>query len=156
LPPTVYVLIGVQGSGKSTWARANAARLGAEIVASDAIRNELEAGGVPAEGQGDRVFGLLEARVAHLVDQGCSVIADATHVRRSWRANLVALIRQRGARLVAIWFDLPLAVCLERNASKPGGGWGDRTVPAAVVRELWKGLEPPGRDEFDEIVKLGV
>ena len=44
----LYVLIGIQGAGKSTWAKANAGRLQAAIVASDDIRNELEAGGIDA------------------------------------------------------------------------------------------------------------
>jgi protein phosphatase len=156
LPSTVYVLIGVQGSGKSSWARANAGRLAAEVVASDEIRNELEAAGIPAAGEGDRVFAILEARVARLVGQGTNAIADATHVHRRWRSKLVAQSRRQGARLVAVWFDLPLSVCLARNAAKPGGGWGDRRVPAEVVTDLWNGLEPPGADEFDEIVKIGV
>ena len=48
-PHTAYVLIGAQGSGKSTWACANAERLGAVVVASDDIRNELEARGLYRE-----------------------------------------------------------------------------------------------------------
>ena len=52
LRPVLYVLIGIQASGKSTWARANAAGLQAEVVASDEIRNELEAQGVKARARG--------------------------------------------------------------------------------------------------------
>ena len=73
----LYVLMGIQASGKSTWARENAARLGAEIVASDEIRNELDAAGVDAEHEGDRVFVICEARVTHWLDAGRTVIADA-------------------------------------------------------------------------------
>ena len=74
----LYVLIGIQASGKSTWARANAGALQAEVVASDEIRNELEAEGLEAEHEGDRVFSIFEARVARLLDNGRNVIADAT------------------------------------------------------------------------------
>jgi predicted kinase len=152
----LYVLIGVQGSGKSTWARANAGRLGAEVVASDEVRNELEAAGVPAAGEGDRVFATLEARVGEHLARGCNVIADATHVKRRWREQVVALAREHGARRVAVWFDLPLEVCLERNARKPGGEWGDRPAPEEVVRALWWGLEAPGGEEFEEVVRVGA
>src|SRR5205814_5331265 len=84
LRPVLYVLVGIQSSGKSTWARANAGSLQAEVVASDEIRNELEAEGLEATHEGDRVFAIFEARVARLLDAGHSVIADATHARRAW------------------------------------------------------------------------
>src|SRR3970282_1675261 len=54
--PTVYFLVGIQGSGKTTWARANAERLEAIILASDDVRNELEAQGMNATGKGALVF----------------------------------------------------------------------------------------------------
>jgi predicted kinase len=151
----LYVLIGIQASGKTTWAKANAGQLEAVVVASDDIRNELEAEGIDATDQGDRVFAILEARVARLLDAGRPVITDATHARRAWRANVLALARQRGARTVAVWFQASLATCLARNARKPGGPlWGDRIVPEAVLRDMWRRFEPPRADEFDEIWKI--
>jgi predicted kinase len=92
--------------------------------------------------------------VAAALDAGRSVIADATHVRRDWRRKPLALARQRGAKRVAVWFDLPLEVCLARNAAKPGGGWGAHPVPLEVLTGMWRGLEPPGADEFDEVMKI--
>jgi predicted kinase len=153
---SVYVLIGLQGSGKSTWARANARRLNARLVASDEIRNELEAVGIPAADQGDRVFAVLAERVAQHLDAGRNVIVDATHIRRAWRQAVLALARERGARRVAVWFDLPLEAALTGNARKPGGGWGDRPVPVEVVTDLSREFEPPGDDEFDEVIRIGA
>jgi predicted kinase len=154
LPITLFVLIGVQGAGKSTWARANAARLGAVIVASDDIRNELEAAGVDATDRSDDVFDLLEERVARLLDEGTSVLVDATHARRDWRKNILAVACERGARRVAIWFDVPLEAALARNARRPGGRWGERPVPEPFLLDVWQGFEPPGEGEFDEVVRL--
>jgi predicted kinase len=148
----LYVLVGIQASGKSTWASANAARLQAVVVASDEIRNELEAAGLPAEREGDQVFAIFEARVAQWLDAGRNVIADATHARRVWRANVLALARQRGARRVAVWFHVPLEVSRARNVHKPGGTrWGDRVIADEVLLDMWQHLDPPGADEFDEI-----
>jgi hypothetical protein len=53
---------------------------------------------------------------------------------------------------VAVWFDVPLEVSLARNAQRPGGAWGDRPVDEGFIRQLWHATEPPGTDEFDEIV----
>ena len=151
----LYVLIGIQGAGKSTWAKANAGRLQAAIVASDDIRNELEARGIDATDQGDRVFSIFEARVARLLYERRNVIADATHARRAWRANLLAIARQRGVRVVAVWIKVPLATSRARNARKPGGTqWGDRIVPEEVLVDMWRRFEPPALEEFDEIWKI--
>lgn len=152
MPPELYVLIGVQGAGKTTWAAANADRLRAEVVASDAIRNELEAEGHPAEGRSDLVFEVLAERVGGCLGAGHNVIADATHVRRAWRAATLAAARAQHARLIAVWFDVPLEVSLARNAQRPGGPWGSRAVDEDLIRQLWHALEPPDLDEFDEIV----
>ena len=152
---TLYVLVGIQASGKSTWASANATRLEAEVVASDEIRNELEAAGIAAEHAGDQVFAIFEVRVAHWLDAGRNVIADATHARRVWRANVLALARQRGVRSVAVWFQVPLDVSRARNVHKPGGArWGDRVIEDGVLVDMWQHLDPPGLDEFDEIWKI--
>ena len=156
LPITLFVLIGVQGSGKSTWARANAERLNAVVVASDEIRNELEAAGMDAMGLSDHVFAILENRVDKLLKQGRSVLVDATHARRAWRANVLAIARRRRARRVAIWFDLPLEVVRERNLSKTGGDWGNRVIPEDLLLDYWSQFEPPGADEFDEVRKVPV
>ncbi len=154
MPSRLYLLIGVQGAGKSTWAAANAARLSAEVVASDAIRNELEAAGHPAAGHSDEVFVELAQRVGGCLAAGTNVIADATHVRRAWRTATLAAARAQHARLIAVWFDVPLAVSLARNAQRPGGPWGERPVDEGMIRQLWRELEPPTLDEFDEIVTV--
>ena len=147
-------MIGVQGSGKSTWARENAERLGAAVIASDEIRNELEALGIDATDEGDRVFAEVEARMDALLAQGRDVMVDATHALKAWRAKETAIARRRGARLVAIWFDVPLEASLAHNAARPGGGWGDRVVPADVIRGWHAAFEPPTAGEFDEIIRL--
>ena len=83
------------------------------------------------------MFAIFEARVARLLDDGRNVIADATHARRAWRANVLALARQRAVPVVAVWFQVPLATALARNALKPGGTeWGDRIEPAEVLVDM--------------------
>jgi protein phosphatase len=150
--PTAYFLLGAQGAGKTTWATAHAAQLSAVILASDDIRNELEALGTDATSENERVFALLEARLGVLLAQGKNVLVDATHARRSWREKEVAIARAHGAQTVAIWFDVSLAVCLQRNARKPGTQrWGERIVSPEFLRAVYLSLEPPTRAEFDEI-----
>ncbi len=155
--PTVYFLIGVQGSGKSTWACANADRLGAVILASDEVRNELEAQGIDATDQGDQVFAMVEERLGQWVDERQNVIVDATHARIKWREKEVAIARQHGAKVIAVWFVVPLAVCLARNRQKPGGPrWGERVVPEEFLRGVARGFEKPTVGEFDEVWRVST
>jgi len=155
--PTVYFLVGVQGSGKSTWARANAGLLEAVVLASDEVRNELEAQGIDATDQGDQVFEIVEARLKQLVREGKNVVVDATHARIRWREKEVAIARQGGARTIAVWFDVPLDVCLARNDQKPGGRlWGERVVPRNVLLGVAEGFEKPMVGEFDDVWRLAA
>lgn len=154
-PPTVYVLIGAQGAGKSTWARANVDRLEAVLLASDEIRNEIVESGQGSPTNGDLVFSRLEDRLRDLLAEGRNVVVDATHALRAWRQREIAVARAAGARVVAVWFDVPLAAALARNRMKPDTeNWGERIVPDPVVRDIHRRLEPPGRDEFDETWRL--
>ena len=147
---TLYVLIGAPGSGKSTWALQNASRLGAVVVGSDRVRNELRASGEnPLDG--DAVFAEVERRARDRLTAGQSVVLDATHYRRRYRTYAIDLGRDLSARRVAIWFNLPLEDCLRRNAERSGQAFGSDVVPSRVVREIYEHLQPPDLDEFDEI-----
>lgn len=150
---TLYILIGAPGSGKSTWARENAARFGAAVVGSDDVRNDFHANGQnPLDG--DAVFAEVERRARHLLCAGRSVILDATHYRRRYRTYALGVARDLGARRVAIWFDVPLAECLNRNARRLGTAFGGEPVPSQVIRDIFEHLQPPRPDEFDEIVRM--
>ena len=150
---TVYVLIGAPGSGKSTWARENAARFGAVVVGSDDVRNDFHANGQnPLDG--DAVFAEVERRARDVLRAGRCVILDATHYRRRYRTYAVDVARDLGARRVALWFDVPLAECLRRNAHRSVMAFGGEPVPSQVVRDIFGQLEPPRPDEFDEIVRI--
>lgn len=154
--PTVYLLLGVQGSGKSAWAKANAGRLSAAVLSSDAIRNELEAQGRETDAEnGDKVFAILNERLEQLLKESRNVISDATHAKRAWRNDEIAIARRLGAKVVAVWFDVPLTVCRYRNGARPrAGAWGDRYVPDGFLREVARTFEPPGPGEFDEVWRV--
>ncbi|HLF29036.1 MAG TPA: ATP-binding protein [Anaerolineae bacterium] len=150
---TLYVLIGVPGSGKSSWAQRNAERLAAIIVGSDQVRNDFrQSGRNPLDG--DAVFAEVERRTREQLAAGQNVILDATHYLRRYRTYAVNLGQALGARRVALWFDVPLADCLRRNADRSDLAFGDEIVPERIVREMFQQLQLPQPDEFDEIRRL--
>lgn len=125
------------------------------MLSSDDIRNEMVELGQAAEVEnGDAVFAIFNRRLAEWVCADQNVISDATHVRRAWRQNEIAIARASGAKVVGVWLDVPLEVCLQRNVLRPGGAWGQRVVAEDFVRELAESFEPPLVGEFDEVWKV--
>jgi predicted kinase len=152
---TAYLLLGVQGAGKSTWAAANAGRLQAVVLASDTVRNQLAGAGQAVDAyNSDPVFAIFNERLREYLQTGRNVISDATHARRVWRRDEIMIGRSVGAHLVGVWFDLPLAVCLQRNAQRRGEAWGNQAVPEEYLRQVAAQFEPPAGDEFDEVWRV--
>ena len=73
-------------------------------------------------------FRVLHAIARERLKLGRLVVVDATSVRPVSRKPLVALARKHRRPSVAIAFDLPLELCLERNRGRAG-----RIVPDAVI-----------------------
>lgn len=151
--PTLYVLIGLPGSGKSTWSRDNAARLDAVVVGSDEVRRDFHACGQNPL-NGDQVFAEVERRAREQLQADRSVVLDATHYLRRYRRYAIDLARQLQVWCVALWFDAPLAEVLRRNEWRTGDQFGEQRVPDHIIREMAAHFEPPGRDEFDRVVRI--
>jgi protein phosphatase len=150
---TLYVLSGLPGAGKSTWARDNARRLQAAVVCSDDVRRDFEVDGRDPS-DGDAVFAEVQRRARRLLEGDRSVIVDATHFQRKYRTYLGQLGIGIEVHRVAIWFDVPLEICLQRNAGRNGFTFGDRRMTDDFVRGLADAFEPPALDEFDEIIRV--
>lgn len=124
--PALVLLAGPTGAGKSTFARAHFAPT--EVVSSDRCR------ALVADDENDQSATAAAFRVVHLIAElrlarRRLTVIDATNVEAAWRQPLLALARARGLPCVAIVFDLPLEVCLERARTRT-----DRRLAPAVVR----------------------
>ena len=124
--PSLVVLIGAAGVGKSTFAarhfRAD------EILSSDRYR-EIVSGDEADQAATRIAFRLLHRDLRARLAAGRLTVVDATSVEASARRGLLALARAAGVPAVAIVLDLPLETILARNAARRS-----RTVDEDVVR----------------------
>jgi protein phosphatase len=125
----LVLLIGAAGSGKSTFARKHFA--GTEVISSDALRATVSDDEADQSASGD-AFELLRLITAKRLRRGKLTVIDATNVQKAARRSLLALAAQNSSPATAIVFNLPLAICLERNESRPGR----RVSPEVVENQV--------------------
>lgn len=145
--PSLVVLIGPSGSGKSSFARQHFAAT--EVISSDFCR------GLVADDENDQAattdaFAVLHFIAGRRLAQPRFTVIDATNVQREARRGLVELAKQHDLFPVAIVLDIPEAVCQQRNRSRP-----DRSFGAHVVRQqraqLHKSLKGLQREGFRRV-----
>lgn len=159
-PPTpvpLIFLIGLPGSGKSTWVQQFSRRHpGYGWVSTDQIRADLY-GDEAVQGDWRAVWGRVQQQWQQGIDairagQLQGVIYDATNARRRNRRDAIATARHLGfTQITAYWFDVPLAVCLARNRLR------SRHVPDEVICRMHRqlmGAPPSLAEDLDGLVRL--
>ena len=122
---SLVLLVGVTGSGKSTFARAHFKPT--EVISSDFCR------GLVADDQNDQsatpaAFEVLRFIVGQRLKAGRLTVVDATNVQPEARRDLVLLAREYDVLPVAIVLDLPERLCAERNAQRPDRDFGPHVI----------------------------
>jgi len=147
------VAIGLPGSGKSTYF----ARNGIVPLSSDLIR-ELLYDRAADQRHPEWVFALLRDLLRHRLAAGAqTTYIDATNLTRYFRRPFLQIAREFGCAAEALYFDVPLDVCLERNRKREdvlaGPARKARVVPEGVLRRMARRVEPPTQEEgFSRIV----
>ena len=143
----VVLAIGMPGSGKTTWF----GRRGITPLSSDLLRNILFDDVEEQRYQG-LVFSTLRSLLrARLIAKMPMNYVDATnlsiHERRQW----IKMAKSFGYEVQAVFFDVPLDVCLERNRQR------DRSVSEDIMRKMAEKLKPPVFEEgFEKITVVRV
>ena len=135
--PCIVVLVGLPGSGKSTYLE----RLGVKALSSDAVRALL------ADDETDQsihreVFATLRYLLRRRLALARPVTyLDATHLTLRDRRPYIKMGRLYDCSVEAIFFDVPLEVCRERNRGR------QRVVPEGVLERMAARLTPPTIEE---------
>lgn len=103
--PTLFMMFGYPGAGKTTNARAIHELTGAEHLSSDEIRLKLFPHPTYTEKEHQTVYAALDKHTAILLKAGKSVIYDANLNRYKHRLEKYEMCERTGARPVLLWLQ---------------------------------------------------
>lgn len=133
----VILPIGISGSGKSTWIKSLESS-GYTVVSPDDIRREIT-GNVSDQTQNKLVFQIAHARMFDILDDGGSVIFDATNVNTMNRVKLCQAIwnHKHNAKIGYKLFDGDADLSYERIANDINNGVDRSNVPLHVLQRQY-------------------
>jgi protein phosphatase len=147
---SLVTLIGVSGSGKSSFARKHFKPT--EVLSSDFCRGLVSDDENSLDATSD-AFQVLHFIAAKRMAGAKLTVVDATNVQPEARKPLVALAREYHFLPVAIVLNLPESVCQERNRERP-----DRDFGPHVIQRQWqqlrRGLRGLEREGFRHVYVL--
>lgn len=143
----VVLTIGLPGSGKTTWYK----RRGVTPLSSDLLRTILFDDITEQRYQG-LVFSTLRSLLrARLIAKMPWNYVDATNLSPHERRQWIRMAKSFGYEVQAVFFDVPLTVCMDRNRKR------DRSVSDEVMQKMAERLRPPNfKEGFDKITIVRV
>jgi predicted kinase len=143
----VVLTIGLPGSGKTTWFK----RRGVTPLSSDMLRSILFDDITEQRYQGLVFSALRSLLLARLKARMPWNYVDASNLAAYERRQWIKMAKSFGYEAHAVFFDVPLEVCLERNRKR------ERQVKEEVVQRMAAKLKPPTFDEgFAKITVVRV
>jgi predicted kinase len=143
----VILAIGLPGSGKSSWFK----RHNITPLSSDMLRMLLFDDAQEQRFQ-DLVFSNLRSMLkARLIARRPLNYVDATNLTPHERHSWIKLAKDYGYEVQAVFFDVPVEVCMERNRKR------DRVVDEDILRRMAAKLKPPTFEEgFSKVTVVRV
>ena len=143
----LIVLVGVSGSGKSTFAARHFRPT--EVLSSDFCR------GLVADDENDQsatpdAFDVLHYIAGTRLRRGLLTVVDATNVQQSSRAELVKLARSHDVLVDAIVLDIPESIAVQRNEIRPDRDFGKHVV-TRQHRDLKRSLRRLRKEGFRRV-----
>ena len=114
IEPSLIVVSGLPGTGKSFFCRKLAEKLSFPILASDTLRKILFPYPQYKESENKRLFSACYVLIEELLRKGIPVIFDATNLLERHREYYYRAAERAGAKLILVWFEAPTEVVRQR------------------------------------------
>ena len=152
MKPKLIVMVGIQGSGKSTQAEKLAEEYGnTVIVSSDKIRKDYP----ELRNDNEKVFNKFYADINYHLRHGSNVIADSTNITLKSRKSYFDRVNANCIKIAYVMNTL-YEECVERVEKRNESG-NSHVVPLDVVEKYWKSFQCPAKFEgFDEVILHNV
>lgn len=146
---TIHLMVGIQGSGKSTLSKKIAEELNIIISSTDEVRKQNK--GIKEE----LVWPLAYEMCANQLKKGNDVIFDATSITPKVRARLINNIKEYYDKFEVgcYFFDVKPEICKER-VSKRNNIDGELYLPIEVIDSYQERLIKPSLDEGFKFIKI--
>lgn len=135
---TLYMMVGLPCSGKTTYAKLLAEEVDGLVLSSDAVRAEWY-GSEEIQGDAGKIFREIEERCFNALKAGRNVIIDATNMNAKKRANF--LKRMPECHKVCIVMAVPFDVCIRRDEER------SCHVGPAVMEKMRRNFQMPYYNE---------
>ena len=143
----LIMLIGIPGSGKTTYSKELSVKYNAKVISSDKVRQTYI--GI----EESQVFPTVYQLCAEELKKECNVILDATHITPKVRKRTFDSLEQYNIdyEKIAFYFDTPVDVCLKR-VSLRNQDPEELYLPLEVIESYGKNIIVPTKEEgFSEI-----
>src|ERR1700686_2706801 len=141
----LIITVGLPGSGKAPYL----SRLGVNAISSDEIRR-LIADDPRDQSMNARIFATIRYLLRQRIAAGRpETYVDATHLTRWERLPYIRLAQRQRCEIEALFFDVPVEICIQRNQGR------DRIVPEQAILDMAVNLQPPTEAEgFSRVQKI--
>jgi len=146
----IYIIVGIPGSGKSTWVQKNITDTSkVAVINMDTIREEVT-GDPTDQTQNALVVSLARQKFMTAVSHGVPTIYwDNTTTQRKYRKEMIQTGKKGGYEVIAVHFNIPFDICESRNNSRA------RIVPREILVRMQSQLQPPDMGEgWDNIITI--
>jgi predicted kinase len=152
--PTLFLMLGYPGAGKTTAAGIIHHLTGAVHLWADRERNNRFPNPTHSHQENMALYGQLNTETAELLRQGKSVIFDTNFNYFRDREKLRAIAAEAGAKAIVIWVathkDLARIRAVERSEGQPTRVWGNMSLED--FERISDGFEEPQHHE--RVIKL--
>lgn len=147
----LYMMVGLPGSGKSTWIRDHI-HDDDVIISRDTIRFCLVSEQEEYFSKEDKVFNLFIKQIQEAIDDvSWDIYVDATHLNEKARNKVLdRLDISDDVAIIPVYFDICPEVALKRNAQREGRA----RVPDSVILNMYGSLTPPSFKEKHKYAEI--